>query len=82
MKLLGLDKEQDIFLLFKEFTKSVSKFLPSFLSKMRNFLRAVSDSVPSKSMAELMRYNWNLIAKAEVGGSLDDKWCDILVGGR
>ena len=28
MKLLDLDKEQDIFLLFKEFTKSVSKFLP------------------------------------------------------
>ena len=80
MKLLNLDKEQDIFLLFKEFTKSVSKFVPSSLSKMRNFLHAVSNSVPSKNMAELMMYNWNLIAKTEVGGSLDEKWCDMPVG--
>ena len=80
MKLLNLDKEQDIFMLFKQFTKSVSKFVPSFLSKMRNFLHAVSNSVPSKNMAELMMYNWNLIAKTEVGGSLDEKWCDMPVG--
>ena len=80
MKLLNLDKEQDIFMLFKGFTKSVSKFVPSSLSKMRNFLHAVSDSIPSKNMAELMMYNWNLIAKTEVGGSLDEKWCDMPVG--
>ena len=80
MKLLNFDKEQDIFMLFKEFTKFVSKFVPSSLSKMRNFLHAVSNSVPSKNMAELMMYNWNLIAKTEVGGSLDEKWCDMPVG--
>ena len=79
MKLLNLDKEQDIFLLFKEFTKSVSKFVPPSLSKMRIFLHAVSNSVPSKNMAELMMYNWNLIAKTEVGSSLDEKWYDIPV---
>ena len=80
MKSLNLDKEQDIFILFKEFTKSVSKFVPSSLSKMKNFLHAVSNSVPSQNMAEFMMYNWNLIAKAEVGGSLDEKWCDMPVG--
>ena len=80
MKLLNLDKEQDIFMLFKEFTKSVSNFVPSSLSKMRNFLHAVSNSVPSKNMAELMMYNWSLIAKTEVGSSLEGKWCDIPVG--
>ena len=80
MKLLNLDKEEDTFMLFKEFTKSVSKFVPSSLSKMRNFLHAVCNSVPSKSMAELMMHNWNLIAKTEVGGSLDEKWCDMPVG--
>ena len=80
MQFLNLDKEQDIFMLFKEFTKSVSKCVPSSLSMMRNFLQAVSNSVPSKSVVELMMYNWNLIAKIQVGGSLDEKWCDIPVG--
>ena len=46
---------------------------------MRIFLHAVSNSVPSKNMAELMMYNWNLIAKTEVGSSLDEKWYDIPV---
>ena len=80
MQFLNLDKEQDIFMLFKEFTKSVSKCAPSSLSIMRNFLHAVSKSVPSKNIVELMMYNWNLIAKTQVGGSLDEKWCDIPVG--
>ena len=80
MQFLNLDKEQDIFMLFKEFTKSVSKSAPTSLSIMRNFLHAVSKSVPSKNIVELMMYNWNLIAKTQVGGSLDEKWCDIPVG--
>ena len=80
MQFLNLDKEQDIFMLFKEFTKSVSKFVPSSLSIMRNFLHAISKSVPSKNIVELMMYNWNLIAKTQVGGSLNEKWCDIPVG--
>ena len=79
MESFDLDKETHVYEVFKYFTETVAKHTPFFLGKLRWFLDGVCRGKLSENKAKLLLLNWRLLAKHEMGSSVDDKWCDMPV---
>ena len=79
MESFDLDKETHVHEVFKYFTEAVAKHTPFFLGKLRWFLDGVCGGKLSENKAKLLLLNWRLLAKHEMGSSVDDKWCDMPV---
>ena len=79
MESFDLDEESHVYEVFKYFIEAVAKYTPFFLGKLRWFLDGICRGKLSENKAKLLLLNWGLLAKHEMGSSVDDKWCDMPV---